>query len=248
MDSLSISQRLKTARSVFNLRQGRNDWYRMRNNATGVAEIWIYDEIGYFGVSAADFIKDLNGLSASSIDLHINSPGGDVFDGLAIYNSLRNHKATVITHIDGLAASAASFIAMAGNEVVIMRNAEMMIHDAHGICIGNAADMRELAELMDKNSDNIADIYAQKAGGTVDEWRDRMRAETWYVGNEAKEAGLADRVQDGGETSNSWDLSIFAHSGRRDAPAPSPVTKSSEPEPFEFDFEMIQRALKEAWK
>lgn len=222
--------RLRMARPLAQLKQGRADWYRIEAKAGEPTSVYIYDEVGYFGVTAADFVKEVSSIG-NAIELHVNSPGGDVFDGIAIYNVLKNHPHGVTTYVDGLAASAASFIAMAGGQVVIERNAQMMIHEAHGLCIGNAADARELADLLDKSSDNIADIYAQKAGGIVEDWRAAMRAETWYSAQEAVDAGLADRVgSEPAETAqNTWDLSIFAYSGREAAPPPVPVAASIDP-------------------
>jgi ATP-dependent protease ClpP protease subunit len=170
------------------------NWYSIKNLSADEAEVFIYDEIGYYGVSAADFAAELQGVSAQSILLRISSPGGDVFDGLAILNSLRQHKATVNVVIDGIAASAASFIAMAGDTVKMSPQSMMMIHDASGLCIGNGQDMQEMSDLLDKTSDNIAAIYAQRAGGTPEDWRATMRAETWYTDQEAVQAGLADEV------------------------------------------------------
>src|SRR4026209_2051548 len=104
---------MKTARPVADLRAGRKDWYRIENSAgNDTTEIYIYDEIGYFGVTAADFVRELQNIRTSNIDLHLNTPGGDVFDGVAIYNALLNHRAHVNTYVDSLAASAGSFIAM----------------------------------------------------------------------------------------------------------------------------------------
>lgn len=174
----------------------REDWYLITDQSdTSVAEIYIYDEIGLWGITAAEFCQDLRDLEAEHVDLHINSPGGDVWDGIAIYNALCNHPASVTTWIDGLAASAASFIAQAGSRVAIARNATVMIHDAEGICIGNSADMAEMAELLDRASNNIADIYAQRYS-TVKSWRKAMQEVSWYVGQEAVDAGLADESYD----------------------------------------------------
>jgi ATP-dependent protease ClpP protease subunit len=173
-------------------------WFNFRN-ATGAegdrTVIDIYAEIGWFGITAQDFIDQLRTVDTSTIELHINSPGGDVYDGIAIYSALIDHPATVDCHIDALAASAASFIAQAGDKVTMGRNAEMMIHDAWGLCMGNAADMREVATLLDKASDNIASIYAARAGnGGTATWRKRMEGETWYSASEAVDVGLADTV------------------------------------------------------
>lgn len=250
---------LKMSRPVAKLRQGRTDWYRIDNKANAAPEVFIYDEIGYFGVTASDFAADIRALDTDELTLHINSPGGDVYDGLAIYQALRTHRASVTVHVDGLAASAASFIAMAADKVVMAPRSSLMIHDAYTMTIGNAGDIRKTADLLDKASQNIAEIYAEKAGTPVDFWRDRMRDETWYDAQEAVDAGLADEVEGKAKKiDNSFDLSIFNYSGRDKAPAPviEPVAKVIEPEPviepikpeepeFSWDFAGFTQALKE---
>lgn len=247
--------KLKTARPQAKLVQGRSDWYRIIDKLEAkaedggglYAEIYIYDEIGYFGVTAQDFVRDLQGVGASKIDLHLNTPGGDVFDGIAILNALKSHSAEVTVYVDALAASIGSVIAQGGDKRIMQRNSQMMIHDGHGLAVGNAADMRELADLLDKTSNNIASVYADRAGGTVADWRALMLAETWYSAEEAVQAGLADEVgaiATGNSSENSWDLSIYNYGGRTEAPAP---VQQAEPEPeFVFDAEMFRRALKEA--
>lgn len=194
----------------------------------GVATIRLYDPIDswgeYWGVSAKEFAQVLDQLPATTteIRLHVNSPGGDVFDGVAILNALRTHAARVVVIVDGIAASAASFIAAGADELVMAPNSELMIHDAWGLVVGNAADMHQMADLLDHLSNNIASIYAQKAGGTVDTWRAAMQAETWYSAQEAVDAGLADRVAETTPpaAANRFDLSIFTYAGRAAAPAP----------------------------
>lgn len=174
-------------------------WFQI-NNMGSKSEIYVYDSIGEFGVSAGDFVNELKNTNANEIDLHINSEGGQVFDGLAIYESIRQHPAYVTAFVDGLAASAASFIVQAADRRVMARNARMMVHDAHGMCIGNAATMKEMAELLDNFSDNLADIYAERAGGSKAKWRKAMKGPndasdgTWYNAQEAVNAGLADEV------------------------------------------------------
>lgn len=214
------------------LQQGRTDWFRIEAKAgTGTAKVLIYDEIGYWGVTASDLVAELDKLDVANIDLRLNSPGGDVFDGMAIYNALRNHPARVVATVDGLAASAASFIAMAADEVVMEKTGTMMIHDAISLAIGNAGDMRETADLLDKMSNTIADIYATKSGRDAAGYRDMMRAETWFNATEAVDAGLADRVAGADDATDAddgqaldvaarWDLSIFSFAGRDQAPAP----------------------------
>jgi ATP-dependent protease ClpP protease subunit len=202
----------------------------MEAKSGSTADVYIYDVIdSWWGVNASEFVKELAALDVETINLYVNSPGGSVFDGTAIMNAIRRHKAHVVATVDGLAASAASFIIQAADEVVMGFGSEMMIHDASGICWGNAGDMRETADILDQLSQTIANVYAERAGGTADEWRAAMHSETWYTADEAVAAGLADRVQTskGGDSAEEqedatarFDLSIFAHAGRRDAPRP----------------------------
>lgn len=172
---------------------------------TGPAEVFLYDEISWWGVTADDFVAQLREVTAGEIVLHVNSPGGDVFDGLAIYNSIKAHPATVTAKIEGLAASAASFIVMAADTVEIARNAQMMIHNAQGMVMGDDAEMRKTADLLAAQNANIADIYRQRAGGTQKSWLDAMAAESWYIGSKAVDAGLADKVIGDG-VGNTWSL------------------------------------------
>ncbi len=193
-----------------------------------VAIMRLYDPVdswgGEWGVSAKEVADVLDELpeDVQEIRLHLNSPGGEVFEGLAILNQLRAHRARVVTVVDGIAASIASVIAMAGDEVVVSPNSEMMIHDAWGLAVGNAADMRALADTLDHLSDNIAGAYARKSGGDAKDWRALMRAETWFGAEEAVAAGLADRVADAApvDAKAAFDLSAFRYSGRAAAPDP----------------------------
>lgn len=229
--------KLKTARPRAQLVQGRKDWYSIKNQSDK-AVIYIYDEIGYFGISSNDFVRELQGLKVSEIELHLNTPGGEVFDGIAIFQVLKDHTANVTTYVDSLAASIGSVIAMAGNKIIMGQNAQLMIHDGHGICVGNAQDMRELADLLDRTSDNIASVYAARAGGSVKDWRKSMRAETWYSAGEAVQIGLADEISGAETVENSWDLSIFNYAGRENAPEPTLVTG--------FDSALFKSAVRKA--
>ena len=171
-------------------------WYSIKAKANDTAEISIYDEIGFLGVSAASFAQDLKdcGNNLKQINLHIHSPGGDVFDGIAIYNLLKNHPANVTVYIDGLAASMASVIAMAGNEVIMPENAMMMIHKPWGIQGGDAEDMRKYADLLDKVENTLIPAYANKTGKTPEELAEMLSAETWLNGKECVEQGFADKL------------------------------------------------------
>ena len=172
-------------------------------------DILLYDEIGFWGIQADAFIKDLNAVDAKIINLRINSPGGSVFDGTAIYNALKRHKAKIITHVDGLAASMASIIALAGSEVHMADNAFIMIHDPWSIAIGDAAVMRKEAEVLDKISDVMAKTYADKTGKSMEEIKQIMADETWFNATEAKEIGLVDSLDEKQDAKASFDLSIF---------------------------------------
>ena len=173
---------------------GGDGWFSILNISQAETEVTIYDFIGEFGVSAADFIRELAAIKTPKISLRVNSPGGDVFDGLAIYNAIARHPAEVTAHIDGIAASSASFIVMAADTIIMSPHSQMMIHDATGFALGPADDMRQMADLLDKNSDNIASIYAERAGGTAEEWRARMKTEMFLSDQEAVDLGLADSI------------------------------------------------------
>lgn len=184
------------------------------------AEIFIYGEIGYWGVEAEHFARQISDLDVDDLQVRINSPGGDAFDGIAISNALRAHKARVTVTVDGLAASAASIIAMGGDRIIMNRGAEMMIHNASGYAYGPATIMDETATLLRKLDASLASVYAARAGGTAEKWRTIMDAETWFTAEEAVDAGLADEWVDAPAARASFDLSMFHYAGRAKAPAP----------------------------
>ena len=224
----------------------RPQWYQIRNaapDAAGPAELLIYDEIdSWMGVSAEQLARDISALDDSrELVVRINSPGGNVYDGVAILNSLRGHPGKVTVVVDGLAASAASVIAMGGDEIVMNRNSELMVHNGRAVAVGGAEDMRRMAERLEAVNANLATIYAERAGGTPEDWRAVMADETWYSAEEAVAAGLADRVEAGTAAearaiAASFDLSIFAHAGRANAPAPRlPQAHTQTPLPDEAE-------------
>ena len=145
---------------------------------TTTADVYIFDEIGYWGTEAQIFAQDIGSLDVDTLTVHINSPGGDAFAGVAIMNALRDHKADVHVIVDGLAASAASIIAMAGDTITMNLGSQMMVHDASTYTRGNAATHAKAVTLLDKISDSIAEVYAARTEGTVEEWRAIMREET----------------------------------------------------------------------
>lgn len=171
-------------------------WYRIDASAGPKkrTKVYVYDLIGEYGVTAGQFVHELNSIGADGIDVHFNSPGGDYFDGTAIYAALKNHPSDVVSYVDSVAASAASFVAMAGDEIVMEKPAKMMVHDASGLTYGPPDAHREMAELLDELSDTMATIYADRTGGTTAQWRAKQRATTWFNAEQAVVAGLADRV------------------------------------------------------
>ncbi|EFI9789214.1 ClpP-like prohead protease/major capsid protein fusion protein [Escherichia coli] len=169
-------------------------WFSIKAMAD-VVYVRIYDEIGGYGVKASALTDEINACgNASEIHLSIHSPGGDIFEGLAIYNALKNHPAKKIVHIEGMAASMASFIAMCGDHIVMPENAMMMIHAPRGVTAGVSGDVRRFADLMDKLGDTMAETYAGRTGRSKQEITSMMEAETWMDGNECKANGFADEV------------------------------------------------------
>ena len=199
-------------RSPFKPQAKRN--YRVENKTDQEATIYIYDEIGWFGVEATDFVKDLNDIKAETIHVRLNTPGGNVFDGTAIANAIKQHKSKTIIHIDGLAASIGSIIAISGDETRMAENAFFMFHETWTITIGNADNLREEAELLDKIDGVIAKQYAKKMNKKEDETLDFMKAETWWTAEEALEMGMIDSIEEDKEEKASatiFDLSVFAN-------------------------------------
>ena len=184
-------------------------WYTIRARDGG-AEVLIYDEIGAYGVSAKGFLAELGALpEEAAIDLRLNSPGGSVFDAVAIHNALSRHAGTVTVWIDGIAASAASYVAMAGDAIVMPENAFLMIHDPSGLVMGTAADMREMAGTLDKIAAGMTRGYAGRSGKTEDEIAALMAAETWFSAAEALDAGLATQLAEPVRIAASFDIARF---------------------------------------
>jgi ATP-dependent Clp protease, protease subunit len=175
-------------------------WFTMKNEEEKGAEIVIYDEIGKSfwneeAVSAKSFLDSLSGLGdVETITLRINSPGGDIFDGVAIHNAIKNHKAKVTAHVDGIAASAASYIAMAADKIVMPANAFMLIHGASGFVFGNADDMRAVAGDLDRVDKSITATYVSRSKSTTAKIKAIMKEDRLMDAAEAKELGLADEV------------------------------------------------------
>lgn len=175
-------------------------------------EIELYDEIGVWGVNAKDFRSKLKG--AGDIVLKINSPGGSVFDGVAMYNDLKAHKGNVRVEITGIAASIASIIAMAGDQIAIADNAMMMIHNAWTIAVGNAEDLAAQAAVLSKIDGQLAMTYAaQKGTPGIRAIQKMMADETWFTGKEAKDQGFATEILKPADkvAQAKFDLSVFVN-------------------------------------
>lgn len=198
------------------------------------AELFVYDYIGRDfmgnGIAADDLVRDLSKVKAKAIDVRINSNGGNVFDGLAIFNALARHSAYVTTHIDGVAASIASIIALAGREVRMAKNAYFMIHNAHAVAAGGADDMRTMANRLDQVKDTLVGHYRDKTGKSDAELAAWMDAETWFNATDAKAAGFVDSITDDMAVAASLDLSRFGNVPA-ELVARVSVPATSEPEP-----------------
>lgn len=224
--------------SVAELASVKLPWYEIRNQAgdgegqADEATVFVFDEIGgSLGVSAKQFAADLEAITAPVIKVRINSPGGSVFDSIAIHSALLHHPSKIVVYVDGIAASGASVIAMAGDEVVMMPGSQMMIHDAWGMEEGPEEDMLKMGKFLGRQSDNVATMYQRRGGGEASEWRALMLAETWMFDAEAVAFGLADRVDETAQRgdadmdemmSRGFDIAAYTYryAGRDQAPAP----------------------------
>lgn len=195
-------------------------------NAVGdEATLYIYDVIGgmFGGVDAEEVARELAASEASTIHVRINSPGGDVFDAVAIATALRQHPATVVSHIDGVAASAATSIAITGERVEIADGGMFMIHNAWTLALGNRHDMLDTASLLEKVDGNIQRAYAQRSGASAEQVTEWMDAETWFTADEALEAGFVDAVVSGESArARAWNLAAYANAPEISEPENAP--------------------------
>jgi ATP-dependent protease ClpP protease subunit len=237
------------------------NWYHIKALAVGDAtEVMIYGDIGSnwdgTGIAAAKFVEEFNAITTAKINLHINSYGGDVFEGLAICTAIKSHPADVHTFVDGVAASIASAIAIAGDDCTIAPNAYFMIHEAWTFAMGTKNDLRQQADLLDKLDAGLAKTYAEKTGKTAEEMSAAMVAETWYNAEEAKTIGLCDAI--GGEDAAMTEPSAKAILKSKTAPKalrriaasvvrkPDPVDDSKERAEVEKALAQLEADLKSA--
>lgn len=207
-------------------------WYSIQAKADQSADISIFDEIGFYGVNAKQFIGDLKAIDAKTIKLAINSPGGSVFDALAMYNALRQHPANVEVTVLGVAASAASLVAMAGDTIVMPENAFMMIHNPLNFAYGNADELREIADVLDKIGASLVATYANRTGLPEAEIKALLDAETWLNAEEAVLKGFADELQPALKVAASFDMERLPDNVRaaiEPPPAPEPEPEDDHP-------------------
>lgn len=233
-----------------NRSRGRFEVAKAADEAEDSATIYLYDAIvdsdedayWYGGVSAESVVKTLHHMKAQTIHLHVNSPGGSVFGGRAIEQAIRSYKGEVIAHVDGLAASAASFLIMSAGRVLMAPGAFLMIHNSWTFALGNAPELRKTADLLDQIDSSLVQTYATRTGVEPDEIASMMAAETWIGADDAVRMKFADAIDAGDVDAKAridWDLSCYAK-------APRIVTKAppASPPP-EADREALQRrALK----
>ena len=186
------------------------NWYNIKAEASSKsADVYIFDEIGTFGLTAQSFIEEIKSYKNTPMSLHINCVGGDVFEGMAIYNVLKKRTARTTVYIEGIAASMGSVIALAGDEVVMAENSLFMIHNAWGGAMGEATEIRKTAALLDKISGEIADIYTKKTNLPYNRVKEMMDEETWLSADEAFNLGFIDSISDAIKVAAKYDVSKF---------------------------------------
>jgi ATP-dependent Clp endopeptidase proteolytic subunit ClpP len=185
------------------------NWYSIQNKAGETADVYIFDEVGMYGVTAQDFIGEIKDLKDTPINLRINSLGGDVFNGMAIYNVIKKRESRTTVYIEGIAASVATIIALGADEVVMSENSLFMIHNAWGGTMGDSKDMRKSADTLDKISNELTEIYMKKTGLSYDRITEMMDEETWLSAEEAYEFGFVDTISDSIKVAAKYDVSKF---------------------------------------
>ena len=188
----------------------KENWYNIQSKTSNkVVDVYIFDEIGAFGMNAQSFIDEIKGFKNTPLNLHINCVGGDVFEGMAIYNVLKKRTAETTVYIEGIAASMGSVVALAADKVVMAENSLFMIHNAWGGAMGEAKELKKTANLLEKISNEIADIYIKKTNLPYDKVKEMMDEETWLNADEAFELGFVDSISDAIKVAAKYDVSKF---------------------------------------
>lgn len=235
---VALGERGRAIRNSFTQKRTGHPWDAPRASrvlpifnapTTGRTTVRLYGAIGQSwwddeAVTAGDLARTLDTIGPSGIDLHVNSGGGDVFDGIAMHALLLDHPSDVEVMVDGIAASAASFIAMSGDKVRVQKPAKMMVHNAAGLAWGNKKVMSEMHDLLDEIDVTIAEMYADRGDGDIAKWTAFMDAETWFSAREAVDAGLADEV------ANDKSAAPAAKPSKEDEPAEDAPAEEDSPE------------------
>ena len=199
------------------MNNNKQSWYSINAKQTDeFVDVYLYDEVGSYGVSAKDFVNDIKLLKGKDIYLHINCVGGEVFDGMAIYNTLKKYKGKVIAYVEGIAASMGSIIPLAADEIIMSENSLYMIHNAWGGAMGEAKDMRKTATLLDKLSSEIANIYSKKTNLPLSQIEEMMDEETWFNSEEALQYGFIDRISDAVMVAAKYDITKFKNKTQKE--------------------------------
>jgi ATP-dependent Clp endopeptidase proteolytic subunit ClpP len=185
-------------------------WYSIEaKKSAQVVDIYIFDEIGSYGTNAKDFISEIKSHKNKPMNLHLNCVGGDVFEGMAIYNVLKKREGKTTVYIEGIAASMGSVIALAADEVIMAENSLFMIHNAWGGAMGESKDLEKTANVLEKISNEIANIYVKKTKLPLSEVKDMMDEETWLNAEEAQSLGFVDSISDAIKVAAKYDISKF---------------------------------------
>lgn len=195
------------------------------------AHIYVYDVIdSYWGASAKDLVKALADAGDKKVHMHVNSPGGDVFEGRAMAAAMAAHATAITCHVDGICASAATYLPLAASDVSMTDGGLFMVHNSWTFAMGNKAELRQTADLLDKIDGTIRDSYAAKCKCTAKQATEWMDAETWFTADEAKTAGFIDKVEPSTQkrdTKDQWDLSAYANAPKS-MPEPKVVDNTAE--------------------
>jgi ATP-dependent Clp endopeptidase proteolytic subunit ClpP len=213
------------------------DWYKIVNSGDeGDPEILIYDYIGWPYNDPRDLIESLAGMSPKSVTIRINSPGGDVFDAMAIFNAMESYKGKIITRIESLAASAASIIALAGKEIQAYKNSMYMIHNPWMVALGDQNELRDSANLLEKIAANMIDIYTASSKQGKKKVKTMLDDETWMTAKEAQDLGFVKTIVTGKSVKAEFKYDVFDN-------VPPSLIIGSDPEK---DQELAAKALLDA--
>jgi len=187
----------------------QKEWYKIKNKSSEVSDIYLFNDIGTFGITAQSFIDEIKEYEDRELNIHINSLGGEVFEGMAIYSIIQRRTSKTTVYIEGIAASIASVIALAADEVIMSENSLLMIHNAWGGTQGEAKDMRKQAEILEKITNEIAEVYVKKTKIPYNEIVEMMDEETWLTAQEAVALGFVDSISEPIKVAAKYDVSKY---------------------------------------